>query len=255
MVEVAEEYPSVGIVSAYRLDDNIIGLSGLPYPSYFVPGKVIARSYFLDDTFYFGAPTSLLIRSDLILKRDKVYVESHKGTDTGACLDLLKESDFGFVHQVLTFTRRHENSITNTICKENYTFIHAKLYNSMVHAPFFLTDEEYEKCLAKDISRYYTLLARNIFENKSIKGFKRQLQILDKLELTFEFGKFIKYFIREIGLQLFKAVGVELVKTSFKKRARFPSKIAKFYKEEIKNKGRLQVNNSPKNLVKEESLS
>lgn len=217
MVSLNEEYPSVGIVGAYRLDDKKVGLAGLPYPSHCVPGNEICRSYFLDDTFYFGAPTSLLLRCDLIRQREKVYVESHQGTDTGACIELLKNSDFGFVHQVLTFTRRHEDSQSSTACVEDFTWIHAKLYNTLEYGPYFLTDIEYEKCLKADLHRYYSMLATNLFENRSIQRFKRQLQVMSDLGLDFNFPKFIKYTFREMILQFFKIFNVELKKVSNRK--------------------------------------
>lgn len=210
MVEVMEEHPSVGIVSAYRLDDKKVGLSGLPYSKNFFKGREIARNYFLHDDFYFGSPTSLLIRSELTRKRDKVYEESHQATDTPACLDLLKESDFGFVHRVLTYTRRHENSIMNTEAQETYAWIHAKLFSAMKYGPYFLTDEEYQKILSADKNRYYIMLSRNLFENRSIKQFKKQLEVLKALDLPFETSRFLKNMGRESILQFFKLFNIEL---------------------------------------------
>jgi len=216
MVDVAEEYPSVGVVSSYRLDEKRVGLNGLPYHKTFNTGNEIARDHFLNESYYFGSPSSLLIRSELIRKRDKVYVESHQGTDTGACLEFLKESDFGFIHQVLTFTRRHEESVSNTDCKENYTWIHAKLYNNLHHAPHFLSDEEQQKVLADDVNRYYIILARTLFQTKSTEEFNRLKQILDDLNLEFRYRLFAKNFIREVFLQFIKGCGLELKRVSNK---------------------------------------
>lgn len=210
MVAVAEKYPSVGVVSSYRLDNNRVGLNGLPYPSNFNSGKGIARDHLLNNSFYFGSPSTLLIRSDLIRNRKKVYVESHQGSDTGACLDLLKESDFGFVHQVLTFTRRHEDSVSNTDCRENHSWIHAKLYNNLYHAPYFLDKKEQRRVLQYDINRYYIILARILFKNKSVEEYKRVRKILDDLDLEFRYGLFVKNFIREIFLYLLRTMGIEI---------------------------------------------
>jgi len=44
MVEVAEKYPSVGIVGSYRLDENQVNLDGLAYPENFFSGKEICRN-------------------------------------------------------------------------------------------------------------------------------------------------------------------------------------------------------------------
>jgi glycosyltransferase involved in cell wall biosynthesis len=216
MVAVAEEYPSVGIVSSYRLDGEqqraTVELDGLPYPSEFNWGKEIARKYLLNGSSQFGSPSSLLIRSDLIQNREKVYVESHQATDTGACLDMLKESDFGFVHQVLTFTRHHEESMTNTECQENFSFIHAKLSSQLRYGPLFLTEEEHANRLASKLNIFYILLCRNLLKYRSVEEFKKQKQILDQLGLKFEPTKFGKNLVREFFLQSLHLFGLELKK-------------------------------------------
>lgn len=210
MVEVMEEYPSVGIVSAYRLAGNHVDLDGLPYPSNFNSGLEVARRYLLQGLSQFGSPSSLLIRSDLIRKRERIYDESYLSSDTGACLDMLKESDFGFVHQVLTFTRLHENSVTNTLAGQSFAQLHGELKFQLEYAPFFLTDKKYKKRLSDKINLFYILLARNVLQEKSMKAFKKQLQILDELGLQFKNGKFARKLFREICLHLFRIAGFEI---------------------------------------------
>lgn len=218
MVEVNEAHPSVGIVSAYRLGGSMhrsyVELDGLPYPSNFNSGKEIARKYLMNGTSYFGSPSSLLVRSDLIRKRDKVYEESLFATDTAACIDMLKESDFGFVHQVLTFTRYHETSVTSTDAKQTYAFLHARMRSRITYGDYFLSEKERERAIAGKINLFYILLARNVVQNRSIKQFKKQLKILDDLGLDFKVGAFIKKFFREIILSGFRLMGMELKKIS-----------------------------------------
>ena len=69
MVEVAEAYPSVGIVAAYELEGDEVHLDGLPYPSTSLRGRDIGRLYFLRHKYLFGTPTSVLLRSELIRSR------------------------------------------------------------------------------------------------------------------------------------------------------------------------------------------
>lgn len=213
MVELNEQYPSVGIVSSYRLEGSdirtTVGLDGLPYPSNFNSGREMVRQYLLKGISYFGSPSSLLIRSDLIRNRNRVYEDSHLATDTGACLELLKDSDFGFVHQVLTFSRFHEKSVTSTQAKEDYSFIHAIIFSQLKYGPTFLSKEEHEKSLAFKLNLFYILLARNLMENRSIANFKKQKQILDKLNFSFKKGLFAKNFMREIILQLVRGIGLD----------------------------------------------
>jgi glycosyltransferase involved in cell wall biosynthesis len=166
MVSVAEKYPSVGIVSAYRLEENFVSLDGLPYPSYFVSGKKICRKKLMDGAstpYLFGSPSSLLIRSDLIRKREKFYTETHIQTDKDVCFELLKESDFGFVHQVLTFTRRHNESRTsNTKKLDTYQLYRIKIL--LKHGPFFLDDKEFCMAMKKEMEKYYAYLAKKYIE-------------------------------------------------------------------------------------------
>lgn len=210
MVVVNEAYPTVGIVSAYRLEGKKVGLDGLKYPNNFNNGHEMARRYLLNKGSFFGSPSSILIRSDLIRKREKVYEESMLATDTTACIDLLQESDFGFVHEVLTFTRRHEMSMTNTHGNEMNAFLHARIFCLLTYGPHFLTEGELKKSLNQKLNKYYILLARNIFRNKSIPKFKQQLKMLNDLGLEFETVKFIKILTRESVMQLFKLAGIQL---------------------------------------------
>src|SRR5699024_5235002 len=80
MMQINEQAPSVGIVSAHRPGSTAncayVQSDGLSYPSRFNSGKKIARKYLMDGPSFFGSPSSMLIRSALIRKRDKVEEES-----------------------------------------------------------------------------------------------------------------------------------------------------------------------------------
>jgi glycosyltransferase involved in cell wall biosynthesis len=191
MVEIAEANPSVGIVGSYRLDERDVTLDGLPFPSSCTSGKTIARSYFLNGKYLFGSPSSLLIRSDLIRKRAKFYDESTLHGDKLACLDILREADFGFVHQVLTFTRRHNESATSFI-KKYETYRLGTLKALLAYGKAFFSDDEYAKCVKSNYSRYYRFLARGLINLKGMEFLlfhKNELknlgQKLSYLKLTF----------------------------------------------------------------------
>lgn len=213
MVEVAEEYPSVGIVGAYRLVNNKVDLDGLPYSRIFFKGEEIARKHLLRKNLpVFGSPTSLLLRSDLIFEREKFYDESLYASDAAVCLELLKNNNFGFVHQVLTFTRLHKNSITNTKARETYAIIHANLYRQLEYGPYFLSEEEEKNSFSKQIKLFYKVLAKNLLKHKSIKEFNKQVNILEKLDLKFDKKRFMGNLIKEFVSQLFKKAGFEIHK-------------------------------------------
>jgi glycosyltransferase involved in cell wall biosynthesis len=196
MVQVAEEYPSIGIVSAYRLEERRVNLDGLPYPSPFVPGKTIARWTLLGELSLFGSPSSILMRSDLIRKREKVYSGEHLQADKELCIDLLRESDFGFVHQVLTFTRRHNEAMTTVVRRMNS----AKLGNMSIllkYGPSFLCDMEYKKRVAVMLEQHHRFLVKSLLRDRDLKLFLYHKKELTKLGIQLKFRKLIKGIIFE----------------------------------------------------------
>jgi glycosyltransferase involved in cell wall biosynthesis len=161
MVALAEEHPRVGIVGSYRLEENRVTLDGLPPTVTVIPGRELARSTLLGRPYpyLFGAPTQTLFRADLVRARDPFYDEEHLQSDTGACYDLLGESDFGFVHQVLTFTRRHNETVTASV-RSKSTYHPGQLWLHLRYGPLYLTSEEYERRLALWLGWYSWSLVR-----------------------------------------------------------------------------------------------
>jgi glycosyltransferase involved in cell wall biosynthesis len=156
MVEVAEANPSVGVVAAYELAGDEVHLDGLPYATTHFPGRHVGRLYFLKNKYLFGTPTSLLLRSDLIRSRRPFFEERRwPCEDAHACFDLLKTWDFGFVHQVLTYTRRDNESIITPMRAFNLESL-ARLTFVVVHGQDYLCEREYSRCL-KDAERGYFL--------------------------------------------------------------------------------------------------
>jgi glycosyltransferase involved in cell wall biosynthesis len=179
MVQVAEAHPSVGIVSAYRLDEDEVNLDGLPYPSTFVPGRETCRLSLLDGLSVFGSPTSLLIRSDIVRSREVFYNEGILHTDTDVCFDILQSHDFGFVHQVLTFTRRHNESVTSLTHRFNTRRL-AQFARFLRYGPIYLRDE-YEERLEQEVENYHRFLARSVFELKERAFWSFHRNELEKL--------------------------------------------------------------------------
>jgi glycosyltransferase involved in cell wall biosynthesis len=160
MVEVAEAHPSVGLVAAYELEGDEVRLDGLPYPSPETPGRDVCRLYFLKHTYLFGTPTSLLMRSDVVRSRTPFYDERYAPFEDGhACFDLLKTWNFGFVHQVLTYTRRQEGSIIAPLRSLGLVpFLHLSML--VTHGRDYLSEQEYFYCLKWAEHRYFVWLAR-----------------------------------------------------------------------------------------------
>lgn len=197
MVEVAEAHPSIGIVGAYRLDEDRVNLDGLPYPSTIVPGHNMCRWNLLGGPYIFGSPTSLLIRSDIIRNRKKFYNETNIHADLEACFDILQNSDFGFVHQVLTFTRRH-NETGTTFARRFNTYIVGDFTVLKRYGPIYLSREEYEKRLQMKIQSYHRFLARSIFELREKEFWDYHKRELNNLGHPISLTKLIRAFFSEV---------------------------------------------------------
>lgn len=163
MVALAEAHPAVGIVGSYRLVGTRLEADGLPYQRRVFPGREVARMNLLDGPYTFGTPSALLLRADLVRAREQFYNEAHSGADTEACLELLRECDFGFVHQVLSFCRQHPGAITGRQAALGTRFPNF-LYVFKTHGPFFLSPVEYRMRLRRLHRGYYRFLGSRLWQ-------------------------------------------------------------------------------------------
>jgi len=182
MVRVAEETPSIGIVSAYRIEGVKVNLDGLPYPSTVVPGRQICRLTLLEELHVFGSPTSLLIRSDLIRARKEFFDESNFGihVDTAACYEALQDTDLGFVHQVLTYTRLRDETETSLSQRMN-TYLPGRLLCLKKYGPIYLDPAEYKQCLDRQLNRYDRFLAECVFQRRDNQFWDYHRNALERL--------------------------------------------------------------------------
>lgn len=176
MVALAEEYPSIGIVGSYVLEGEQVTSTGLPYPSRLVGGREICRRHLLNGLYVFGSPNSVLYRSDLVRNKDPFFNEANVHADTEVCFVLLKTSDFGFIHQVLTFTRVRLGSRTAT-STEMQTCFAGMLQILVTLGPDYLSPHELEDLLQRHISEYYRFLGKSLLlgQNKTIDYHRRKL--------------------------------------------------------------------------------
>jgi glycosyltransferase involved in cell wall biosynthesis len=162
MVAVAEQHPSVAIVGAYGLRGGEVCWDGLPYPSTVVPGRDLCRRSLRRELSVFGAPTTLLYRSTIVRSRHAFYNESNLHSDTEACLEFLAHHDFGFVHQVLTYMRAQQGSLSSDWSSRREYFPEI-LYQLEKYGPVYLSDDEFRDRLRKHLRGYYRELGRQVF--------------------------------------------------------------------------------------------
>jgi glycosyltransferase involved in cell wall biosynthesis len=178
MVALAEAHPSIGIVGSYQLSGGAekwyVRNHGLPYHSAFVPGREIGRSQLLGTLDVLGAPTSDLYRSDLVRSTDEFFPNATAEADVSAIYKHLRCTDFGFVHQIVSYERLHDMTMT-TVTRDHNAYLPSKVGDLLTYGEFYLTPEEREKRLKELMDEYYAFLAISVvnFRSKKFWDFHR----------------------------------------------------------------------------------
>lgn len=208
MVALADKNPSIGIVGAYVLEDVRVKCDGLPYPSSVFSGRDICRWTLLDASpvngglYVFGSPTSLLIRSDLIWDRQPFYNDRYlQVPDQEVCYYLLQNADFGFLHEVLTFSRLHVKSITSSLIPLNRLILEG-LMLLVEYGQIYLGKDEYRQVLYQRMEKYYRFLATSVFERKNKDFWKFHRKGLKSLDIQLNKIKLANAALRELVRRL-----------------------------------------------------
>ena len=112
MTALAEANPTVGVVSAYRVLGSTLVPSGIPIERAVMSGREACSRSLTGEYSPFGTATTVMVRADLLRQRERFYQEDRLFADTDAMFEVLKDVDFGFVHQVLSFSRVDSDSIS-----------------------------------------------------------------------------------------------------------------------------------------------
>jgi glycosyltransferase involved in cell wall biosynthesis len=163
MVEVAELNPSVGIVGCYQLAGDTVIWQGFTYPRAVMPGREMCRKVFLEakPLFGFGTPTSIMYRADLVRSRRAFYPNSSPHSDTSACFEHLRHSDFGFVYRVLCYQRIHRATQSSTSAVIN-RYASAYLSDLIHYGPTYLNQDELERLVKARLAEYHRFLALSL---------------------------------------------------------------------------------------------
>jgi glycosyltransferase involved in cell wall biosynthesis len=157
-VDVAERHPSAGIVASYPVHAGGIRWAGLPLGAELVDGRQAARLFLLGSIDSFFTPSSVLYRASLVRLERAFFPGSAPSADLEACLNCLKCSDLGFVHQILSFERIHDEAITAGIRETNSQLLD-RLRILIELGPAFLEPAELERRTKDQLQDYYQMLA------------------------------------------------------------------------------------------------
>ena len=200
-VALAERHPSIGIVGALRLRGEQIQCRGLPREREVFSGAEIARLFLREEVFAL-APTSNLLRADLVRARRPFYPEGYLHADLAVYFELLQHCDFGFVHEVLAFSRVHADSISTTVAERKQTLLREWLLLLLRYGPRYFEERELAELERRFLRRYYRNLVRafvtrrgRAFFDYHLAGLKEAGRLPTPLDLAAATG-------RELGAAL-----------------------------------------------------
>jgi glycosyltransferase involved in cell wall biosynthesis len=159
MIKAFEQSESIGLVSSYRLLGNKVAGSGFPYPTSMLPGRECGRWFLRTGVYIFGSQTTVMYRSSLVRQWTPFYNESVPYADFEKCMEILAHWDFGFVHQVLSFSRLGEESIMSSILRFG-PWVLDRYVTAQRYASVFAEPSEAAFLRRKSRRVYYRLLAR-----------------------------------------------------------------------------------------------
>jgi glycosyltransferase involved in cell wall biosynthesis len=176
MVALAEAHPSIGIVGGYVLQGEKVICAGLPYKTSLVRGQEICRAHLLNNLHVFGSANAVLFRADLVRNKKPFFNEANIHGDTEVCFSLLKSSDFGFVHQILTFTRVRLESLT-MVSLDLQTWLAGTLQILIAHGQEYLSTDELDGLLRTHLSRYYKFIGKSLLlgQLKTVRFHRKKL--------------------------------------------------------------------------------
>ena len=135
-----------------------------------------------------------MIRADLIRKRKAYYNEAYLHADTAECYEQLQHCDFGFVHQVLSYTRRHADTQTVTFAQRYATVRLERLLMLKEYGPDYFDRNEFEELFRNEERGYYYFLIQQMLRRRGKDYFDYHRKRLKLYGLRLS-GKKIFYFL------------------------------------------------------------
>ena len=168
MTAAAEKDRNIALVSAYQMAGEGVRSQGLPVQrgdtlATILPGSEACRRYLLQNKYFFGSPTSVLYRSDVVRERRPFYPDSRYHEDSEICFEILKTRKFAFVHKILTCTRVDNVSLSTVVQDYSPDVLHAFI---VLHkfGPYYLSKDEYARRVREITYEIYSVLSYRLLE-------------------------------------------------------------------------------------------
>jgi len=196
MIRVFEQSDSIGLVSSYWLKGSEVRGSRFPYAVSVLPGPEMARLYLRTGLWVFGSPTAVMYRSGLLQKDKPFYDESNLHEDTDKCMEILERWDFGFSHQILSFSRADNESISSVVRPYQPNALD-RYISVQRYASAFMEPGEASALKRQSKRGYYRTLAREAIRFREPAFWQYHRNGLRTLGETVDWGSLLSQIIRE----------------------------------------------------------
>lgn len=181
MMAIAHRNPTVGIVASLRQRGDRIQCDDLPTDRQVFNGREIVRLFLREEVFAFS-PTGSLIRRDLVDSQQPFYPDRYLHADIAAFFSVMDRVDFGFAHEILMFSREHDQSVTSRIANRKGSQFRDGLLILQEFGPRYFDPEELARIETGFLRRYYRFLVRNAILLRERKFFEYHLSALRQAE-------------------------------------------------------------------------
>jgi len=203
MVAVGEVYPSVGVISAYEQCGSQIRITGLPSEQSLVSGRTACSQFLLGTLPLFGSQNSVLYRADFVRNRNPFYDESNMYADFEACFAILRTSDLGFVHEVLTFSRPRPASI-GSIAADVGASVGSLMDILFRYGKQCLSEQDFKTCIDRYLCQYYSFLGRRLWVERDREFWSYHKETLTRTGIGFSRVRLAKAAVAELCLSLLR---------------------------------------------------
>ena len=188
-IRLCGENPRISLVSSARIIGDRASVRYLPASKYVFSGREIGRGFFFNEwPDIFGSPTSYFLRAEPVRAQQPFFNPDNLFADQEACIKVLRSGDFGFIPEVLSFSRRQGGSEYSRSSYLRISFA-SYLWTLVNHGKAFLSAEEYNERLSTHLRNYYLVMARDLVNFR--RGWKYWRYHYDSLrKIGFPFSPF-----------------------------------------------------------------
>ena len=197
MVSLAEAYPTAAIIGSYQRRGEEVRWKGLPRNIEFISGREVCRLTLLGNIDVFGGPTNVLYRSGIIMRNQPFFPHLLPHADTSACYKYLQGYDFGFVHEILSVERVHDQQLSSTM-NSLAASSPATLEILLTYGPIYLSEAEFEGGKRRLLQEYYRCIGCSVLQMREREFWKYHTSRLRDLGYPMQWRKVIRATVDEI---------------------------------------------------------